>query len=292
MIPHRPTRRSPGTGGNAARERRKPFAWLDQLAMLPVSSRAGEITAVLILMERAFAARMRRLEAAELRLRKDAARSRLASGRRTLRHIEDERRRLGRELHTGIGQLLAAIRIQLEIVREQCADAPPGVAQAVDRIERLAADALEQVRSLSHAIYPPEWQSLSLDAALYQLWNHSGIAQRFTGDIRVASVGDLNADVKTLFYRAAQEGLGNAMRHSRASSIDLSLEHSAGRLRLTIEDDGVGFDAARVFHVNPNPGCGLGLRALREQVAALGGRLRVDSGRAGTTLEVSVPLPS
>src|SRR5262249_44820347 len=103
-----------------------------------------------------------------------------------LRQIELERQRLGRELHTGVGQLLAAIRLQLEIIQGQLPHPPAVVRQALSRISTLAAEALEQVRSISTRIYPPDWQRLPFDAALQQLWEMTGIEAKFEAELALA----------------------------------------------------------------------------------------------------------
>src|SRR5207247_1506008 len=94
--------------------------------------------------------------------------------------------RLGRELHTGVGQMLAAIRLQSELIASRLPDPEPQVAQAIDRIGTLVQDALEQVRSISSVIYPPAWQQASLEEALRHLWALSGIPERFQAELYIA----------------------------------------------------------------------------------------------------------
>jgi signal transduction histidine kinase len=246
---------------------------------------------VLIQLENRLLRRLVRLQQAEERLWRAASRRRGRAGRRAVRLIERERQRLARELHTGIGQLLAAIRIQLEVVAAALPDPPDPVRQALDRIEALAADALDQVRGVSRRLHPPAWQGLSLPEALRQLWETSGIPQRFSGAFDAPPLPrEPDPDVKTLLYRAAQEALANAVRHAGASRVDLSLSCNEGQVKVTIQDDGAGFDAARVLGAPPAPGAGIGLRSIREQAADLGGKLLVESGPRGTKLEVSAPL--
>jgi two-component system NarL family sensor kinase len=91
-------------------------------------------------------------------------------------------------------------------------------------------------------------------------------------------------------YRAAQEALSNLIRHSRATSIDLTLDLVETSLVLTIQDNGVGFDARRQFSAPASVASGIGLRSIREQAAAVGGKLIVESSPAGTKLEVSAPF--
>ncbi len=231
-----------------------------------------------------------RLLHAERRLARKAGRS---SGReiRALRQIELERERLGRELHTSVGQQLSAIRLQAEVIASQIPAGSSLAQQALDRISALTADALEQVRSISKRLHPPEWQRLSLTAALEQLWELSGIPQRFEASLRIAPLSrEPDLDSKVLLYRAAQEAVSNLIRHSRATRVEVEVREQDGRLVLTCRDNGVGFDATRVFTAPPSVIGGIGLRSIRDQAAGLGGKLSIESGPSGTTLEITVPF--
>lgn len=229
--------------------------------------------------------RLQRLE------RKLSARPKPRAAGQTLRQIELERQRLGRELHTGIGQILAATRLQLETIDQQWPSPPPAVRQALDRIAELAAQALEQVRAVSRRLHPPDWQRLSLPEALRQLWDLSGLPQRAQARLEIAP--DLPApslEARILLYRALQEALSNIALHSQATAVEANLEVRAGRLVLTVRDNGVGFDAEALWRAPAELKAGIGLRAIREQAAELEGELNVQSGAGGTTLEVSVPM--
>lgn len=219
------------------------------------------------------------------------ARQKRRGGRPSIFQIERERQRLSRELHTGVGQMLAAIRLQLEIIGTQAPDPPAPVQQALRRISTLANEALQQVRSVSKRLHPPEWQRLTLESALEQLWETSGIPQRFQASLRIDPLpGEPALEVKVLMYRAAQEALSNLTRHSRATRIDMTLQLTEGVLILTIQDNGVGFDAQRQFSAPASVAAGIGLRSIREQAASLCGKLIVESSRVGTKLEISAPF--
>jgi two-component system NarL family sensor kinase len=232
-----------------------------------------------------------RLQLAERDLSSFARDRRRGIGRGAVRQIDLERQRLGRELHTGVGQMLAAIRLQLEIVAAHLLDPPGLVQQALDRISTLANDALEQVRSVSARLHPPEWQRLTLADALQQLWDISGIPQRFEASLSIQPLPhEPDLEVKVLLYRAAQEALSNVIRHARAIRLEASLETRDDCAILTIRDDGVGFDVPGLLRGPASVASGIGLRSIREQAAALGGRSEIQSGPAGTTLVVSVPF--
>ncbi len=238
-----------------------------------------------------FVAHYFRLQSAERNLAHWMQATRPAAGISAVRQIEKERERLGRDLHTGVGQLLVAIRLQLEVIATQLPSPPVGVQRALDRIGALANDAGEQVRSLSHQLHPPEWQRLSLESAIRQLWESSGVPQMFEAFLRIEPLPrEPEQEAKVLVYRAAQEALANLVRHAKASRAEMILESRGGRVVLSIQDNGVGFDVAHLLNSPANVTQGIGLRSIREQAVSLGGALDIVSGPAGTRLELSVPL--
>ncbi|MGO9966866.1 MAG: sensor histidine kinase [Bryobacteraceae bacterium] len=208
-----------------------------------------------------------------------------------IQHVERERQRLGRELHTGVGQLLAAIGLQLDTIATAIPDPPPAAQQALDRISLLAGDALEQVRAVSRRLHPPVWQRLTLEDALRQMWASSGVPEKFAATATIPSLSrDPEPEIKALLYRAAQEAISNLVRHSRATAARLSLTESEDRLHLTVWDNGGGFDVDSIWDAPADIGAGLGLRSLREEAAAAGATLRVESGPSGTSLMAAAPF--
>jgi len=233
----------------------------------------------------------RRLQRAERQL---SARTRgrgNGNGSKAARQIELERQRLGRELHTGVGQMLAAIRLQLEVIASQMPDPPAPINRALDAIGQLAGDALEQVRAISRRLHPPEWQRLTLETALSQLWDVTGIPQRFQARLSVPPLAREPAhEIKVLFYRAAQEALANIARHSGASRVEMTLEAQDGIVCLTIRDDGGGFDVSKIVNAPASIESGIGLRSIREEAAGSDAKLEIESGSGGTTLRVLAPF--
>jgi signal transduction histidine kinase len=229
-----------------------------------------------------------RLQSIEHSLSARASRRKRGGGRVAMRQIELERQRVGRELHTGVGQMLAAIRLQLEFVTSQLTESPAPVRQALENIAALVGGAFDQVRSISRRLHPPEWQRLTIEAALQQLWDLSGIPLRFKASLRVQTLDrEPQPEVKALLYRAAQEGLSNIIEHSKAKSVALSLTQSGDLLVLVLEDDGVGFDPATVAGAPVGVSSGIGLRAIADQSAALGAKSEIASTPNGTTLVLS-----
>jgi signal transduction histidine kinase len=228
-----------------------------------------------------------RLETAERKLAEVAAR-RKRVGRRApaLYQIERERQRLGRELHTGVGQMLAAIRLQLEFIATQMPNPSEAVGRALEKAGKLAEDALEQVRGVSRRLYPPEWQRLSIEEALTQMWETTGIPQRFASELRLEPPPREPAqEVKVVLYRAAQEALSNILCHSGAGSVEMTLRTCEDRIVLSVSDDGGGFDAG-AQHAKS----GMGLRSMRDAAEEIGAKFDVESQPGRTTLTVIAPF--
>ena len=229
-----------------------------------------------------------RLQTAERKL------SRAAAGRRRnfspLRQLELERQRMGRELHTDVGQLLTSIHLQVELISALYAGSNPGLQEALSRVAFLSDEALDRVRSISKWLHPPSWLALTLESALQQLWEMSGIAERFDSQLTMEALGrQPSVDAKALLYRAAQEALSNVVRHSGATRVRALLQTRGNNVVLRFEDNGIGFNSQQI-QATAGVGSGIGLRAIREQAEALGGSLRIDSGAGGARLEVSVPF--
>ncbi len=199
---------------------------------------------------------------------------------------EDERRRMARELHDGIGQTLTALKNQLERLELGAAGEPELRARLAEAVE-IAARALQETRELSRLLRPPVLDDLGLLPALRSL----GRALE-RGGLRVelhASGLDerLDPDLETLVFRIAQEALTNVLKHAQVEDALLEVERSRGTLRLRVSDRGRGFDPEA--ERGESPGCGL--RGIHDRVELYGGRSWVRSRPgAGTTIEVEVPL--
>ncbi len=233
-----------------------------------------------------------RLQAAERQLSTRTRNLRRGAGGDALMQVERERERLARELHSSVGQILAAMRLEIEVIASRQAALAAPVGQALGRISNLAGEALERVRAVSGRLHPPEWQRLRLEDALRQLWDFGGIPQHFESSLALDPLpSEPELAVKILIYRAAQEALSNLVRHSHATRVEMRLERRGPRLVLTVCDNGVGFDAVRLATLPGGPATGIGLRSIREQAAGLGGALAVQSGPDGTKLELSARFP-
>jgi signal transduction histidine kinase len=201
---------------------------------------------------------------------------------------ERERHRVSRELHDEAGQALTALLFSLAMLKETVRDNPEQAYSNIDVAVKLTGDTMEQIRSLAHAMRTPSLDVLGLDATLAGLCQEfsrrTGLAISYSG----TELPELPEMVSISLYRMAQEGLTNVARHAAATTVAVTLEQNDGKVVLTIEDDGVGFEAAGVLH---KPAAGIGLSGLNERMETLGGRLEITSreGR-GTRLRAVVPV--
>ena len=206
------------------------------------------------------------------------------------RQVELERKRLGRELHTGLGQMLVAIRLQLDLINTALSHPEPAVARALDHAAMLISEAHGEVRSISSRLHPPGWHRFTLEQALRRLWDISGVSQHYAGELRIELLTtEPDLDAKTLIYRAMQEALSNLVRHAGASRIDIVLARRGPWLVLEAQDNGMGFDPARRTDAG-GATAGLGLRAIQEQTEELRGQFLVETGPSGTKLVISIPF--
>ncbi len=193
---------------------------------------------------------------------------------------EEERRRLRRDLHDGIGPSLAALALHVETARDLAADDPAATTQLLDRLVPRLNAAVADVRALVHELRPPMLDELGLAAAVRELGDRlSTGTTRVT--VRAEEVTGLPAAVEVAAYHIAGEATGNAVRHAGASTVAVRLEQTGELLRVEVVDDGTGLPTP----LRP----GIGTSSMRERAEELGGRLSIDSGTAGTRVTVLLP---
>ncbi len=206
---------------------------------------------------------------------------------------EDERRHLSRELHDNLGQYLSALLLGLEsLARLQ--DLPPAAANKLSYLIETTKQFELDVHSLALELRPTTLDDLGLEASLSSFAREW--ARRHDQRIKVVfnSSGFANPekrlpfDIEVAIYRVVQEALTNASRHSNAQIVSIILERDDTQVRVTIEDDGVGFDVEKMMS-SPVENRRLGLMSMQERVQMVGGEFKIDSG-AGTTIVVTIPL--
>jgi len=193
---------------------------------------------------------------------------------RVLEIQEAERRDLARELHDEVGQALTAVKIHLQslFLRSDSLRHVPQIEEAV----RIVEDALAQVRGLSLNLRPPQLDDLGLTAALRWFLDRQSRLAGFPIRLDADELsGRLDPVLETACFRIVQEAITNALRHARARRIWVELRFGGGELRLTIGDDGVGFDVAAARRASS--GASLGLASLEERATLAGGSVEFRS---------------
>lgn len=201
---------------------------------------------------------------------------------------EKERRRVAAELHDEIGQNLALAKMKLSDCFQDVA-LPAGAAKAVRELEGLLARTIQEVRSLTFQISPPLLYEVGFEAAVEWL------AEEFEAKHRLQVAIDcdplstpLGEELSSTLYHVVRELLVNVVKHAQAGKVSITMKRDAGCIRVTVRDDGKGFQP-------PQGGArkemaGFGLFNIRQRVQHLGGELEVRSGGGGTTVAISVPL--
>jgi PAS domain S-box-containing protein len=202
---------------------------------------------------------------------------------------EEERKRISRELHDVIAQALVSINLHLSVLAQDSAAVPESLKQQIGKTQLLVQKALQIVHEFARELRPTMLDDLGLIPALQEYM------QRFMEDtgIRVtleafAKIDQFTSAVRTVLYRVAQEALTNVARHSKASSAEVSIETLADVVRMTIKDNGQGFQVSgKAGSRRKNR---LGLIGMRERVELIGGNLQVLSAPGGpTTIRVEIP---
>ncbi|HEY41460.1 MAG TPA: hypothetical protein G4O18_06335 [Dehalococcoidia bacterium] len=200
---------------------------------------------------------------------------------------ERERRRIAIELHDRTNEILVSSMIRLTALAKSTAD--PALADTLNEICQLLRQLAQETRLLMFELYPPSLYYLGLEAAIKELADRMmekyGIRVSFTDDARRKPV---DVDVKVLLFQAVRELLTNVAKHAQAHAVSVSVSGGGGNLRITVQDDGVGFDNAVISDGRKSGG--FGLYALSERLRHMGGCLEADSGNWGTRIIITVPL--
>ncbi len=204
--------------------------------------------------------------------------------RRMNQTLAAETKRLAHEVHDEAGQLIATAQLALaDVALEMPASSREGVA----KVSRVLDEVADQLRRLAHELRPTVLDDLGLLSALEFL--SQGVIKRTGLDVRVegSTAGRLDPIIETTLYRVVQEAVLNVVKHARARSVIIRVEHGPTHIRCSIRDDGVGFDAGG----QPEGPRGLGLLGIGHRVETLGGRLEIRTRPGqGTTLVVGIPV--
>lgn len=207
--------------------------------------------------------------------------------RQVVQSQEDERAHLARELHDGVSQTLVSTKLMVEAAQKnaQAAAEPAGLLDKA--LQRLNA-ALNEVRHISHRLRPALLDTLGLPAALQRLAEEFDEAGPARVGLRIEGEPvELPEVIKTVLFRVAQESLTNMAKHAQAAQVELALSFEPdGGLRMSITDDGQGFDSQAMHQ---HPARGIGLRNMRERLDSVGGSLLISAAPGhGTQIEAQL----
>jgi signal transduction histidine kinase len=202
---------------------------------------------------------------------------------------DEERRRIARELHDGLGQELSAAKMMMDGILRP--DLSPewkerAVTDSCSSIDR----AIQQVRSMSHLLHPPLLDEVGLSSALEQYLDgftkRSGIETSI--DVPSRDFPRFKPEMETAIFRIVQEALTNVFRHSGARSAKVALLKSDNQIIVTVQDDGKGI-ADHILEFRPGS-IGIGIGGMRQRVKEFGGEVRLQNANPGTIVEVLIPF--
>ena len=205
---------------------------------------------------------------------------------------EEERKRISRELHDVIAQMLTGINVRLATLKMDAAADTKGLSRKISRAQRLVEKSVDSVHRFARELRPAVLDDLGLIPALHTFMKsfsrETGIHIRFT-TFTSGRVDELDTARRTVFYRIAQEALNNVARHAHASRVDVAIRKLPQVISLTIKDNGKSFQVERVLHIKRNSR--LGLLGMRERVEMVGGKFSIESSPGkGTTIQAQIPF--
>jgi len=237
---------------------------------------------------------------AEVAERKSAE-ARLANSEKSLRDLsmhllrtqDEERKRIGRDLHDSLGQYLAVLKMNLESLESAQGADSNGSAEQLASCVKLADDALREVRTISYLLYPPLLEEMGLKSAIP--WYLDGFSKRSniqtTFDVD-PDFGRMAAESELALFRILQESLTNVHRHSGSTTAAVRLARLHGEAVLEIVDSGKGISQQLLqeFGEDWTGSLGVGLRGMNARVGQLGGKLEVRSNGHGTSVTARIPV--
>jgi signal transduction histidine kinase len=212
---------------------------------------------------------------------------------RLLRSQDEERRRIARELHDTTAQGLAALLMNLSLVKASAPGMNDKTRQILADTVSLAEQSTRELRTVSYLLHPPMLDELGLAGAMRDYAD--GFARRSGLRVDLELPPDLEGlprDTALALFRVMQEALANVRRHSGSRTASIRLARTATELQLEVRDQGQGMAAARKLSAGDPPGGGLGVGVpgMRERMRQLGGRLEIESNNRGTCVIAIAPV--
>jgi len=204
---------------------------------------------------------------------------------------EEERRRIARDLHDSVGQLLAAININSAIVQGESHKLSLDAAKRVSENAAMVEEASKQIRTISHLLHPPLLDEVGLASALQ--WYVEGFSERSKIDAKLdipQSFVGLSKEMELSIFRVVQECLTNIHRHAGSPTARIRIVQDEACLRVEIEDAGKGVPFEKESAFGASGHTGVGLRGMRERLRQFGGTLEVQSTGHGTRVTAILPV--
>jgi signal transduction histidine kinase len=209
-----------------------------------------------------------------------------------LRSQDEERRRIGRDLHDSLGQSLVALKIRLDVLASSSAPNDADTRSGIAECLHLADDSLKELRTISYLMYPPMLDEMGLQSAIRWYLEgfsaRSGLSATFDVD---NDFGRMDRDLELALFRVLQESLTNVHRHSGSQTAHIRLQLKNGMVTLEVSDSGKGISSGIQGRSGEGgvASLGVGLRGMNERLLQLGGSLLVSSNENGTTVTATVP---
>jgi len=204
---------------------------------------------------------------------------------------DEERRQIARELHDSVGQLLAALSMNIAVVQRQSNQLDSAGARAVSENAAMVEQISREIRTISHLLHPPLLDAAGLASALR--WYVDGFSERSKIKVDVdipEEFGRLSDEMEIAIFRMVQECLTNIHRHSGGAAATIRVREEDHRLRVEIQDQGKGIPPEKQVELSSSARTGVGFRGMRERLRQLGGILEIQSDGTGTAVIATLPL--
>jgi signal transduction histidine kinase len=204
---------------------------------------------------------------------------------------DEERRQISRELHDSIGQLLAALSMNIAVVQRQADNLDSAGARAVSENAAMVEQISREIRTISHLLHPPLLDAAGLASALR--WYVDGFSERsqIKVDLQIPDpFHRLSDEMEIAIFRMVQECLTNIHRHSGGTSAAIRVHEEDHRIVVEVQDGGKGIPLEKQLELSSSGRTGVGFRGMRERLRQLGGTLEIRSDNAGTAVTAKLPL--
>jgi signal transduction histidine kinase len=210
---------------------------------------------------------------------------------RLLQIRDEERRRIARELHDSVGQMLAAISMNIAVVRTQFGKLDSEAVRAVAENAQLIDQVSREIRTISHLLHPPLLDVAGLASALR--WYVDGFSERSKINVEVDIPDEfrrLSTEMEIAIFRMVQECLTNIHRHSGSATATIRVREKDRCILVEVQDQGKGIPLDKQVEFGSSSRTGVGFRGMRERFRQLGGSLEIHSDPSGTTVLAMLPL--